>query len=232
MERRRLPPCWTASCLPTGRCPVSERRAPARFLADGDVFVYFTHPDWVESFGRVIFEAMAVGLPVILPRVYEPLFKDAAIYAEPDEVLAKVDALMADDALYEAQVARALAYVNDRFSYRVHAERIAPEIRRPLTLDDAHGVVGGTDASIVLDSAGLASFDAGELGKLATALGKGGRTVLSLVLAASWWRRLTRRWSADPIRWWTRPACRPAATSMITGTLPPIGIPIPTKTYV
>lgn len=184
-EVRILGGAETPAALLDGKLPANwqvsgfGKKSPARFLADGDVFVYFTHPDWVESFGRVIFEAMAVGLPVILPRVYEPLFKDAAIYAEPDEVLAKVDALMADDTLYEAQVARALAYVNDRFSYRVHAERIAPEIHRPLTLDDAHGVIGGTDASIVLDSAGLASFDAGELGKLATALGKGGRSALA-----------------------------------------------------
>src|SRR5690606_9321617 len=46
---------------------------PKDFLSEIDIFVYFTHPDWVESFGRTIIEAMAVGVPVILPEVYRPL---------------------------------------------------------------------------------------------------------------------------------------------------------------
>src|SRR5690606_7326483 len=59
---------------------------PRDFLSSIDVFVYFTHPNWVESFGRVIIEAMAVGVPVILPQEYRALFKDAAIYCRPEEV--------------------------------------------------------------------------------------------------------------------------------------------------
>ena len=100
------------------------KEQPAKFLAKHDIFVYYTHPDWVESFGRVIFEAMAVGLPVILPPVYRRLFQDAAIYAEPDEVLAAVDALMADDRAYERQVATAREYVNQHFGYSYHEQRI------------------------------------------------------------------------------------------------------------
>ncbi|WP_235715796.1 glycosyltransferase, partial [Alkalihalobacillus hemicellulosilyticus] len=81
--------------------------APKDFLKELDVFVYYTHPDWVEAFGRVIFEAMAVGVPVIIAPSYEPLFKEAALYAEPEEVQVKVKQLMADETLYQEQVERA-----------------------------------------------------------------------------------------------------------------------------
>ncbi|WP_200935012.1 glycosyltransferase [Brevundimonas sp. Leaf363] len=105
---------------------------PRDFLADHDVFVYYTHPAWVESFGRVIFEAMAVGLPVFLPPIYEPLFKDAALYAEPHEVRARIEALMADDAAYQAQVERAWAYVEAHFGYAQHAIRLGAAMGRDL----------------------------------------------------------------------------------------------------
>ena len=42
-----------------GSCPVE------RFLAEIDFFVYFTNPNWRESFGRVIAEAIAAGKLVI-----------------------------------------------------------------------------------------------------------------------------------------------------------------------
>lgn len=97
---------------------------PADFLARYDVFVYYTHPDLVESFGRVIFEAMAVGLPVFLPPVYEPVFREAAIYATPDEVQGRIEALMADNQAYDGQVRRALDFVERHFGFSSHAARV------------------------------------------------------------------------------------------------------------
>ena len=35
------------------------------FLTSLDCFYYRTHPDWQEAFGRVVFEAMACGIPVV-----------------------------------------------------------------------------------------------------------------------------------------------------------------------
>ncbi|OLO42337.1 glycosyl transferase family A [Alkalihalophilus pseudofirmus] len=99
---------------------------PKEFLATLDVFVYYTHPDWVEAFGRVIFEAMAVGVPVIIPPNYEDLFGEAAIYAEPHEVKDKIGQLMNDAEYYDAQVRKAHAYVEKQFGYSKHAFRLEP----------------------------------------------------------------------------------------------------------
>ncbi len=97
---------------------------PQEFLAMLDVFVYFTNADWVESFGRVIIEAMAVGVPVILPHPFRDLFGEAAVYAEPFEVKMKIDQLMADDRYYELQVQKAFRFVKKNFSYARHASRL------------------------------------------------------------------------------------------------------------
>jgi hypothetical protein len=103
---------------------------PKDFLSALDVFVYYTHPDWVEAFGRVIIEAMAVGVPVILPPSYRELFKEAAIYAEPSEVKNSIDRLMVDDDYYESQVRIARDFVEEHFGYALHATRLREQIGR------------------------------------------------------------------------------------------------------
>ncbi|MBU9722712.1 glycosyltransferase [Bacillus alkalicola] len=97
---------------------------PKDFLSEIDVFVYYTHPDWVEAFGRVIFEAMAVGVPVIIDPSYEELFGNAAIYAKPKEVRQRIHEIMADDAYYIDQVKRAYDYVEKNFGYSKHQKRL------------------------------------------------------------------------------------------------------------
>ena len=80
----------------------------------------------------MIIEAMAVGVPVILPHSYRELFKEAAIYAEPSEVKSNIDRLMADDEYYESQVRVARDYVEKHFGYTVHATRLRKQIgQRP-----------------------------------------------------------------------------------------------------
>ncbi|MFN3525824.1 MAG: glycosyltransferase [Paracoccus sp. (in: a-proteobacteria)] len=97
---------------------------PRDFLKNIDVWIYFAHPDWVESFGRTIIEAMATGIPVILPEVYRPVFKEAAIYALPEQAVQIARDLHADPAAYEAQSRRAQDYIRTHFSYEVHVARV------------------------------------------------------------------------------------------------------------
>jgi glycosyltransferase involved in cell wall biosynthesis len=164
----RLPPNWHVTAF--------GRNEPATFLAAFDVFVYYTHPDWVESFGRVVFEAMAVGLPVFLPPVYRPLFGDAAIYAEPAEVEDKIRALMADPAAYEAQVSRARTCVADRFGYACHARRVGAILGTDLThrlRDDP--LASGTEA-LKGEAGRTTSFDEAALTEEMAAFQSGKRT--------------------------------------------------------
>lgn len=98
---------------------------PEDFLAGLDVFVYYHHPDWVEPFGRNIFEAMTVGVPVITAPHFKSLYKDAAIYAAPAEVQEKIEALMQNDELYRRQVQKARAFIIDTFGYHRHLEQLS-----------------------------------------------------------------------------------------------------------
>ncbi|MGN7382089.1 Hyaluronan synthase [Chlamydia abortus] len=111
-----LPPNW--------RVYQFGEMSPTEFLKDIDVFVYYTHPDCIEAFGRVIFEAMSAGVPVIIPYSYKELFGNSAIYAEPSEVQKKVQLLMSDPNYYNTQVEIALNYVEENFGYTKHINRL------------------------------------------------------------------------------------------------------------
>jgi glycosyltransferase involved in cell wall biosynthesis len=97
---------------------------PRDFLRDIDVWVYFANPVWVESFGRTIIEAMAVGVPVILPEIYRPLFQDSALYATSQTALEMAQKLHADPMGYDRHVAKSKAYVRDHFSFEMHVARL------------------------------------------------------------------------------------------------------------
>jgi hypothetical protein len=102
MDGERLPRHW--QLMRFGAMPVAE------FLAGIDVFVYFTHPLWRESYGRVIAEAVAAGKLVITdPATAEP-FGPGVIGAEDTGAVdGIVAAHLAEPARYAAAVRRAQA---------------------------------------------------------------------------------------------------------------------------
>jgi hypothetical protein len=93
---------------------------PREFLAELDFFAYYHHPAWIEAFGRNILEAIASGLPAILPPHFRALFGDAAIYAEPAEVPAVLSRLYLDLDAYQEIVGHAESSVRTRFGYEAH----------------------------------------------------------------------------------------------------------------
>jgi glycosyltransferase involved in cell wall biosynthesis len=99
-------------------------RAVESFLEDLDVFVYYHHPNWVEAFGRVTAEAMATGLPAILPPHFRELFGDAALYGPPAEVPGLLDRLRDPDT-HAAMSQRAAGFIHAHFGGGVHLERLA-----------------------------------------------------------------------------------------------------------
>lgn len=104
---------------------------PDRFLRMVDFFVYFHHSQWVEAFGRTVLEAMASGAVAILPRHFEALFGEGAIYAEPYEVREMVRQLHADRRAFLRQSKRASALADQRFGPAAHVQRLRDLIGRP-----------------------------------------------------------------------------------------------------
>lgn len=97
------PPHWLVQALKGS--PGIELLAPGResaedFLASLDCFYYRTDPSWVEPSGRVVFEAMASGLPVVCgPGGYREWMRDGhdSLFVDSTEAaLAGLQALAAD----------------------------------------------------------------------------------------------------------------------------------------
>jgi hypothetical protein len=99
---------------------------PREFLSKIDVFVYFHHQDSVEAFGRAPLEAMAAGVPVILPEHFRPLFKEAALYSRPSEVRDLVMQLYRDEVFYRQRVEAGRDFVEMNFGYTQHKNRLEP----------------------------------------------------------------------------------------------------------
>ena len=112
-----LPENWVSH--PFGSMHASE------FLRELDVYVYFTDDAYVEAFGRSPLEAMATGVPCLLPERFAPLFGDGAVYCRPDEVEGEVRRLMADPDYYRARVEAGRRTVRERFSPQALMRRLA-----------------------------------------------------------------------------------------------------------
>jgi hypothetical protein len=108
------------------------------FLADLDVFLHFPDPDYIEEFGRAPMEAMAMGVPVILPPEFAPTFGPAALYAAPDGVWPLVEGLWADRAAWEARAGAGRAFVETHCAPAAFPGRLAR-----LAVDPARAMARG-----------------------------------------------------------------------------------------
>ncbi|WP_158630376.1 glycosyltransferase [Glycomyces terrestris] len=112
-----IPPRWTSHRF--------GAMSAAEFLWSVDAYSYFIDENLVEAFGRAPLEAMAAGVPCILPPAFAELFADGALYCEPDGVAAHVRRL-ADDPAYRAERAAAgRRVVHERFSPEALLRRVA-----------------------------------------------------------------------------------------------------------
>jgi hypothetical protein len=122
-----IPPGWTSHRFGT--------MSAVDFLGGIDVYAYFIDENLAEAFGRAPLEAMAAGVPCILPRSFAELFGDGAVYCEPEEVATHARRLAADPAYYAARAAAGLRVIHERFSpeallHRVNGLGVA---RRPVS---------------------------------------------------------------------------------------------------
>lgn len=106
---KRVPAAWTV--WKKDALPVKD------FLNTLDYFVFYQHPQAVEAFGRAVLEALASGTVVILPKHFERVFGEAALYAEPHELRELISELHSDYSIYQAQLDRSKAVLRDKFSY-------------------------------------------------------------------------------------------------------------------
>lgn len=86
------------------------------FLQGLDFYVYFHSRRWVEAFGYCILEAIAKGVPAILPEHFKPLFGPAALYASADTVWDTIENLWNDDDAYMRHANQARRHVEKTFS--------------------------------------------------------------------------------------------------------------------
>jgi hypothetical protein len=132
----QLPKNWTVHGF--------DELSPREFLAELDVYVFFTASGVEEAFGRSVLEALAVGVPVIAPPSFERAFGSALIYAEPNEVRDRALSIMSNEDSYTEQVERGFRFVAEWHSWEIHLRRLEPFLSGRLTAADTARLVAET----------------------------------------------------------------------------------------
>ena len=101
------------------------------FLSSIDFFVYGHERSCFSPINSSLLRAMASGAVAILPPAYEPIFGEAAIYAEPHMVKAMVWNLYANRRHYLDVSERGRNKIVQEFSGQTLIDRIANQIGRP-----------------------------------------------------------------------------------------------------
>jgi hypothetical protein len=116
------------------------------FLGRLDAFVHYPHEDYIEEFGRAVLEAIALGLPAILPPVFRQTFGEAAHYAEPEAVWDTIAALWADQGAWRAQGKAGQDFVRAHSDWALFPARLAATLAeaRPTGPPEAGGLPART----------------------------------------------------------------------------------------
>lgn len=93
------------------------------YLSELDFFVYYHNPGYLEAFGNAVLEALNAGVVCVLPPHFEPVFKEAALYAQPSEVQQVLSATWNFDS-YSAQQAAAHRFVERECTPSAYLERL------------------------------------------------------------------------------------------------------------
>lgn len=93
------------------------------YLSALDFFVYYHNPGLLEAFGNAVLEALNAGVVCVLPPHFEPVFKEAALYAEPSEVQKVISATWNFDS-YSDQRAKAHRFVERQCAPGAYLERL------------------------------------------------------------------------------------------------------------
>lgn len=136
---RVLAPSTLVDGRPRSRwlCFPPEETDLVDYYAQVDVVVRFPHGS--AGLGVDVAHALAAGCVVVVPERFRDALGDAAVYAAPDDVAARVDALVTDPRTYRAQVVRARAYALEHLTGTAFVGRL----RRIAGIE---GVVAGTPA--------------------------------------------------------------------------------------
>ena len=118
----QLPANWTT--VDFDETPV------AGFIASLDFFVHFIDEDYIEEFGRGTMEAMAAGVPALLPPVFREIFGEAAVYCEPEEVTDIVHKLWSDPDAYRDLLDRGYNYVRTNCDQQAVMNRLQQFVQR------------------------------------------------------------------------------------------------------
>ncbi|GAB4525078.1 MAG: hypothetical protein Tsb0019_27160 [Roseibium sp.] len=103
-----LPLNWQA--YPFTSRPVSG------FLRGLDIYSYFHSETWIEAFGYNVLEALATGLPCIVPHYMKSEFGDACIYADPGQAPKIYERLRDDETMWQEASSRARAFAESSHS--------------------------------------------------------------------------------------------------------------------
>lgn len=117
LKRSTVPAGWTVY--------KTNEVTPIQFLRSLDFYVFYQHEQSIEAFGRAILEAIATGLVVILPKKFERVFGEAAVYREPSEVESTIRAYQNSPDLYRRQSKNALSEVQKYFSYDAYQKMVS-----------------------------------------------------------------------------------------------------------